>query len=68
MTLMDTCRDPAATEDPYPRVRSIRTHRFRDEVRGGQLGVVTHRSGLSFSVDTARAEAAAALAALGLYD
>jgi hypothetical protein len=65
MTLMDTCRDPAATEDPYPRVRCVRTHRFRDEV---QLGVVTHRSGLSFSVDTARAEAAAALAALGLYD
>ena len=61
MTLMDTCRDPAATEDPYPRVRCVRTHRFRDEVRGGRLEVVTASPGLSFSVDTARAEAAAGL-------
>jgi hypothetical protein len=51
---------------PYPRVRCVRTHRFRDEVRGGRLGVVTASPGLSFSVDTARAEAA--LAALGVYD
>ena len=43
-------------------------HRFRDEVRSGRLGVVTASPGLSFSVDTARAEAAAARAALGLYD
>jgi hypothetical protein len=28
------------------RVRCVRTHRFRDEVRGGRLGVVTGIAGL----------------------
>ena len=65
---MDTRRDPAATEDPILVFDAFGPHRFRDEVRGGRLGVVTESPGLSFSVDTARAKAAAALAALGLYD
>jgi hypothetical protein len=48
MTLMDPCRDPAATEDPILVFDAFGPIGFVDEVRGGRLGVVTASPGLSF--------------------